>query len=274
MSAGLLGSDALRALKPLEVASYLRVHGWRQEAPDYTGKRAEAQLPMAPEQEGTADSPQTSELDAGLAAMRDRWMRAEAEIANIRARAKRDVDEARQFAVQKFATDVVEAAENLRRGLASIPQAVAGEPEIVKRLRDGFIGVERNFIDLLKRNGIEKGDPTGSPFDPKLHQAMAEQETGSHDPGTVLHALSAVWTLNGRLLRPAWSWLRNRSSSISSQACLITENVDDAKRGCATSPPPRQHKNYPDGSGSRRSVTALTKRIWFCCKVWEPAALG
>jgi molecular chaperone GrpE len=111
--------------------------------------------------------------------------------------------EARQFAMQKFATDVVEAAENLRRGLASIPQAVAGESEIVKRLRDGFIGVQRNFVDLLKRNGIEKGDPTGSTFDPKLHQAMAEQETGSHDPGTVLNALSAVWTLNGRLLRPA-----------------------------------------------------------------------
>jgi len=169
-----------------------------------TGKRTDrSQRPEAPEQQVEADSPKAPGLDAELAAMRDRWMRAEAEIANIRARAKRDVDDARQFSVQKFATDVVEAAENLRRGLASIPQAVAGESEIVKRLRDGFIGVERSFIDLLKRNGIEKGDPTGSIFNPTLHQAMAEQETSSHVPGTVLQALSAVWTLNGRLLRPA-----------------------------------------------------------------------
>lgn len=172
--------------------------------PDHAGNGAEGtQRPKAPEQQEAADSPQISGLDAELALMRDRWMRAEAEIVNIPARAKRDVDDVRQFAVQKFATDIVEAAENLRRGLASIPQAVAGEPEIVKRLRDGFIGVERNFIDLLKRNGVETEDPMGSPFDPKLHQAMSEQETGDHAPGTVLHALSAVWTLNGRLLRPA-----------------------------------------------------------------------
>ena len=62
-------------------------------------------------------------LEAELAEMRDRWMRAEAEIANVRARAKREVDETRQYAVQKFAKDVVEAAENLRRGLDSLPPA-------------------------------------------------------------------------------------------------------------------------------------------------------
>ena len=54
--------------------------------------------------------------------MRDRWLRAEAEIANVRSRAKRDIDDTRQYAVQKFAADVVEAAENLRRGLASLPR--------------------------------------------------------------------------------------------------------------------------------------------------------
>ena len=159
--------------------------------------------PPLSEQPGTADSAPTNGIDAELAAMRDRWMRSEAEMANVRARAKRDVDEARQFAVQKFATDVVEAAENLGRGLASIPEAVDGEPHIVTQLREGFNGVERNFIDLLKRNGVERQDPTGAPFDPKLHQAMAEQETDSHDVGTVVHAMSGAWTLNGRLLRPA-----------------------------------------------------------------------
>ena len=62
-----------------------------------------------------------AELEAELAEMRDRWMRAEAETANVRARAQREVNETRQYAVQKFAQDVVEAAENLRRGLESLP---------------------------------------------------------------------------------------------------------------------------------------------------------
>ena len=135
--------------------------------------------------------------------MRDRWMRAEAEIANVRARAKRDVDDTRQYAVQKFAADVVEAAENLRRGLSSLPAQTEDEPEIVTQLRDGFEGVERSFVAILERNGIKRTDPTGQPFDANLHQAMAEQPSAEHPPGTVIQAWTTAWTLNGRLLRPA-----------------------------------------------------------------------
>ena len=130
-------------------------------------------------------------------------MRAEAETQNVRTRAKRDVDEARQFAVQKFAKDVVEAAENLRRGLSALPPQEPGEPDIVTKLRDGFEGVERSFIGLLERNNILADEPVGKPFDANLHQAMAEQATSEHPPGTVVQAWSRAWTLNGRLLRPA-----------------------------------------------------------------------
>lgn len=135
--------------------------------------------------------------------MRDRWLRAEAEMANIRSRAKRDVDDTRQYAVQKFAADVVEAAENLRRGLSSLPAQTADEPDVVTKLREGFEGVERNFVAILERNGIQRTDPTGQPYDANLHQAMAEQPSAEHPPGTVIQAWTQAWTLNGRLLKPA-----------------------------------------------------------------------
>ena len=135
--------------------------------------------------------------------MRDRWIRAEAEMANVRNRAKRDVDDTRQYAVQKFATDVVEAAENLRRGLASLPAPSPEEPEVVTKLREGFEGIERNFVGILERNGIQRIDPTGQPYDPNLHQSMAEQSSAEHKPGTVMQAWTQAWTLNGRLLKPA-----------------------------------------------------------------------
>ena len=144
-----------------------------------------------------------AELTAERDELRDRWMRAEAENANIRARAKREVDETRQYATQKFAADVVEAAENLRRGLASLPPAAPGEPPIVGRLREGLEGIERNFLSVLERNGIRRVDPTGALFDPNLHQAMGEQVTEEHPPGTVVQAWTSGWTLNGRLLKPA-----------------------------------------------------------------------
>jgi molecular chaperone GrpE len=144
-----------------------------------------------------------AELEAERDNFRDLWMRAEAETQNVRARGRREVEDARQYAVQKFAKDVVEAAENLRRGLSSLPAPSDDEPEIVTKLRDGFEGVERSFVALLERNGIKAEDPVGKLFDANLHQAMAEQVSAEHPPGTVVQSWSRGWTLNGRLLRPA-----------------------------------------------------------------------
>ena len=144
-----------------------------------------------------------AQLEAEAAEMKDRWVRAEAEMANVRARARREVEETRQFAVQKFAADVVEAVENVRRGLDSLPKQEPGQPEIVARLRDGLEGIQRSLLGILERNGIRREDPTGQVFDPNLHQAMAEEPSSQYAPGTVSQAWTPVWTLNGRLLRPA-----------------------------------------------------------------------
>jgi molecular chaperone GrpE len=162
-----------------------------------------SEQPLTPEQVMQAAAARIAELEAGLAEMKDRWIRAEAETANVRARSQREVNETRQYAVQKFAQDVVEAAENLHRGLESLPAASEDEPEIVTRLREGIEGIERNFLNIMERNGVKREDPTGAQFDPNLHQAMAEQESTAHPGGSVMHAWTPVWTLNGRLLRPA-----------------------------------------------------------------------
>ncbi len=151
-------------------------------------------------QEATA---RITALETELAEMKERWMRAEAENANVRARARKDVDDTRQYAVQKFASDVVETAENLKRGLEALPPASGNEPAILAKVREGLDGVERSFIQTLERNGIKREDPSGKMFDPNLHQAMGEQPSETHAPGTVLQAWSQAWTLNGRLLKPA-----------------------------------------------------------------------
>ncbi|HEY1932561.1 MAG TPA: nucleotide exchange factor GrpE [Acetobacteraceae bacterium] len=172
-------------------------------AADPLAGAANQNAPLSPDQVMAAATDRIAALEAEVAELKDRWMRSEAEIANVRARARREVDETRQYAVQKFAADVVEAAENLRRGLDSLPAPEPGQPEIVGKLRDGLAGIERSFVAVLERNGIKREDPTGTPFDPNLHQAMAEQESEVHAPGTVIHAWTQAWTLHGRLLRPA-----------------------------------------------------------------------
>jgi molecular chaperone GrpE len=166
---------------------------------------AEEEQSSGPQSEPPEDEIKTDRnLKLELADMRDRWMRSEAENANVRSRAKRDVEEARQFGLQKFATDVVEAADNLLRGIEAIPSvSVGNDPQLLVRVREGLVDIERGFVSMLKRNGINKEDPVGQAFDPQRHEAMSTNETAEYDPGTVMHAMSSTWTLNGRLLRPA-----------------------------------------------------------------------
>jgi len=164
---------------------------------------AETPPPEAPAAPATPEE-RIAALEAELSQVRDRWLRAEAETQNLRARTTRDVADARNFAIQKFARDVVEAADNLRRGLDALPAPAADEAPLLARLRDGFEGVEKSFVALLERNGIQRADASGEAFDPERHQAMGEQPAPTGvAPGTVLQAWTPAWTLNGRLLKPA-----------------------------------------------------------------------
>ena len=173
-----------------------------QPAPDIAPDTASDARPDAPAPAAEADRLAALEAEAGQ--FRDKWMRAEAEMQNLRSRARREAEEARLYAVQKFARDVVETAENLRRGLDSLPPPAEDEPELLAKLRNGFAGVERAFVAMLERHGVQKQDATGKPFDPELHQAMAEQPAPEGvEPGTVIQAWTPSWTLNGRLLKPA-----------------------------------------------------------------------
>jgi molecular chaperone GrpE len=162
-----------------------------------------AQDNAAPVAEATPEE-RIAALEAEVAQFRERWLRAEAEMQNVRTRTQREVADARAYAIQKFAGDVVEAAQNLRRGLDALPPRTEADDGLLVKLRDGFEGVERSFLGVLERNGIARKDAEGQPFDPEFHQAMAEQPAPAGvAPGTVLQAWTPAWTLNGRLLKPA-----------------------------------------------------------------------
>jgi molecular chaperone GrpE len=141
-------------------------------------------------------------LEAELAEHKDRLLRALAEAENTRRRAQRERDDATKYAISGFAKELLSAADNLRRALASLPEAEVGD-ERTRSLLAGVAATERELLSVFERHGIRRIDPLGERFDHNLHQAIFEVEHGDRPPGMIVEVLQPGYLLHDRLLRPA-----------------------------------------------------------------------
>ena len=124
-------------------------------------------------------------------------MRAAAELENVRKRASRDVENARKFALERFARELLEVCDSLEMGISAGAEAGA------EALLTGSQATLKQLISTLQQFGVVEVDPLGEPFDPELHEAMTMQPSADAEPGSVLTVFQKGYTLNGRLLRPA-----------------------------------------------------------------------
>ncbi|HEV2300749.1 MAG TPA: nucleotide exchange factor GrpE [Stellaceae bacterium] len=141
-------------------------------------------------------------LEAELAEMKDRLLRALAETENVRRRAAREREDTRKYALSGFAKDLLSAVDNLRRALDSLPQSEVRD-EKVRGLLEGVAATERELLGVFERHGIRRIDPKGERFDHNLHQAIFETETSDTPAGTVVEVLQPGYVIHDRLLRPA-----------------------------------------------------------------------
>ena len=120
-----------------------------------------------------------------MATLKDQRLRALAEVENIRRRADKEKAEASQYAVTKFARDMVGIADNFARALAAVPADVrdAADPQ-VKAVLDGVEATDRQLIQTLERYGVKQVDTSDGKFDPNLHQAIAEVPGDGKPPGS------------------------------------------------------------------------------------------
>ncbi|PZR34631.1 nucleotide exchange factor GrpE [Caulobacter segnis] len=141
-------------------------------------------------------------LKAEVAALKEQALRYAAEAENTKRRAEREMNDARAYAIQKFARDLLGAADNLARATAHSPRDSA-DP-VVKNFVIGVEMTEKELLTAFERNGLKKIDPAkGEKFDPHLHQAMMEQPSDEVAAGGVVAVLQAGYELMGRLVRPA-----------------------------------------------------------------------
>ena len=136
------------------------------------------------------------------AALKDQALRIAADAENTKRRAEKDANDARAYAIQKFARDLLDAADNLARAVEHSPKG-SGDAA-VNNLVMGIEMTEQALQNAFERNGLKRIAPKkGDKFDPNLHQAMMEQPAEGVAPASVVQAMQSGYELQGRLIRPA-----------------------------------------------------------------------
>lgn len=136
--------------------------------------------------------------------LKDRALRAAAEMENLRRRTARDVQDARSYAIANFARDMLSVSDNLRRALDAIPaqSREAGDAGLAA-LIEGVEMTERAMLSALERHGVRPIEPEGERFDPNFHQAMFEVPNPEVPANTVVQVVQTGYVIGERVLRPA-----------------------------------------------------------------------
>jgi molecular chaperone GrpE len=139
-----------------------------------------------------ADAEQTRDQNLDLA------KRTQAEFENYQKRSQRDSAQVLRFAQAPLAFDILAALDNLDRAVAAAQQAGETGP-----LVQGVAMVQSQLLDVFRRHSVTRLDAQGEPFDPNFHQAVMQQPSKEHPPGTVVQVLEHGYRIHDRVLRPA-----------------------------------------------------------------------
>ncbi len=136
--------------------------------------------------------------------LKDKALRAHAEMENLRRRTSKEVADTRSYAVSKFARDLLSVADNLQRAIQAVPEEKreSGSDEF-KALIEGVELTDRELNKALEANGVKKFNPEGEKFDPNLHQAMFEMPNPAVPNNSVAQVVQEGFMIGDRVLRPA-----------------------------------------------------------------------
>ncbi|XP_030932492.1 grpE protein homolog 2, mitochondrial-like isoform X2 [Quercus lobata] len=144
--------------------------------------------------------------------MQDKVLRTYAEMENVMDRTRREAEITKKFAIQNFAKSLLDVADNLGRASSVVKESFAkidtsedpsGAVPLLKALLEGVEMTEKQLVEVFKKFGLEKFDPTNEPFDPNSHNAVFQMPDASKPPGTVAVVLKSGYMLYDRVIRPA-----------------------------------------------------------------------
>jgi molecular chaperone GrpE len=176
-------------------------------------------------------------LQGQIADLTDRLLRAHAEMDNIRKRAEREREETAKYAISKFARDVVAVADNFERAIQAVPAGAAEQDAVLQSLVEGVSMTEREFLNVLERNGVRRINPKGEAFNPHQHQAMMEMQNPDVAPGTILEVFQPGYVIEDRVLRPAMVVVAKGGAKPNPNRTASSEPAEGETRESSEAPP-------------------------------------
>ncbi len=168
---------------------------------DYKDEHAES----APPEEESAGEPGTKvedparlteELDRARS-REDELLRAVAELTNVNRRRKQDMETIALFAQESLVRNLLPVLDDIERAIAHSKDR-AGDV-----FHSGLLMIRERLWQILEKEGMEPVQALGTPFDPELHEAVAQQPGGDQPPGAVLEVVVPGYRFRGRVLRHA-----------------------------------------------------------------------
>ena len=154
----------------------------------------------APDEAGADPAQRLSEAEAKLADMQDQYLRAVAEVENVRRRAQEEVAKAHKYGIEAFAESLLPVRDSLE-------MALAADAPSVENLKEGVEATLRQLASAFEKNRLIEIDPQGEKFDPNRHQAISTVPAAATQPpmapNHVAHVLQKGYLIGDRVLRPA-----------------------------------------------------------------------
>ncbi|KAL6867964.1 GrpE domain-containing protein [Trichoderma novae-zelandiae] len=201
---------SIRAFQPIASRWYSET----KEAPAADQKAEEKT--ESPEGEKNGESDVVAQLKKDLEAKdkeardwKDKCLRTVADFRNLQERTAREVKAARDFAIQKFAKDLVDSVDNLDRALSTVPaeklkaEEKSEDLQELANLYEGLKMTEGILIQTLAKHGLERVEPEGDKFNPNEHEATFMAPQPGKEDNTVFFVQQKGFKLNGRVLRAA-----------------------------------------------------------------------
>jgi molecular chaperone GrpE len=173
--------------------------------PPPTNSDGDAETPETPPPKAENIAEETiAALRAEVKDLKDKVLRGLAEEENVRRIAKRDVENAREYANTKFATALLEVSDNLELALASVPEAKRAEGDAAfNTLYQGIEITDKGLTKVFNHFHIVKYGKVGDKFDPAIHDALFRSPDATKEEGTISQVLKPGYKLKDRVIRAA-----------------------------------------------------------------------